>query len=406
MDFSDSPEDAAFRAEWRAWLAANASPCSDDDSGFGALVVRGAADHDHVQRARAWQRILADGGWGAIAWPREHGGRSATATQSWIFGQELATYDVPPDMYGIGLGMIGPTLIAWGTEEQKARHLPTMLDGSDIWCQLWSEPGAGSDVASLTTRAVPDAAGDGWIVNGQKVWTSGAQWSSYGLALIRTNPVAPKHKGISAMVIDMRAPGVEVRPLREMSGGATFNEVFFADYHVPGDAVVGPVDQGWMVALTTMAHERLSAGLIGIGSMSIQPLLRLAGWARRHGGPATADPVLRERLADVVMRQRLLELTVLRTLTSVSRTGAPGPESSTLKLSWSTIGSAQAELALDLLGQRGVLAGTGAPCHGDVVTAYTFAPSFHIGGGTDEVQRTVIAEHVLGLPKEPRPKGA
>jgi alkylation response protein AidB-like acyl-CoA dehydrogenase len=402
VDFNDLPEDAAFRAEWRAWLAANATPVGPDAHGFGAFVLRGASDDDLISRARDWQARLARDGWGAISWPVEHGGRAATATQAWIYGQELAAYDVPPDAYQIGLGMIGPTIIACGTPEQQARYLPAMLDGSEIWCQLWSEPEAGSDVASLRTRAEWDASRDAWIVNGQKVWTSGAQWSSYGLALVRTNQDAPKHRGISALIIDMTAPGVEIRPLREMSGGTTFNEVFFTDVEVPASNVVGAVDQGWTVALTTMAHERLAAGLMGLQSVRVQPLIDLAS---RLVDPQTAPSEaasVRHRLVDLACRQRMLELTVFRTLTTAARTGAPGPESSTLKLTWSMIGSDQAELALDLLGTSGMLAGDGAPLGGEVVEAWSFAPSFHIGGGTDEVQRTVIAEHVLGLPREPK----
>jgi alkylation response protein AidB-like acyl-CoA dehydrogenase len=405
MDFDDTADDAAFRAEWRAWLAANAE-LRPPDAGFNLLVARGGDDASVVEACKSWQRRLAADGWGAIAWPKEHGGRSATPTQAYIYGQEIAAYDVPPDLYGIGLGMIGPTLIAWGTPEQKERFLPSMLDGSEIWCQLWSEPGAGSDIGSLRTSAVFDAERDVWVVNGQKVWTSGAQWSRWGLAIVRTDPAAPKHAGISALVIDMTAPGVDIRPLREMSGGSTFNEVFFTDVEVPAANLVGPAGQGWMVALTTMAHERLTAGMMGIASLQTAPLLELARKTMHNGRPANEDPVLRERLVDVVMRHRVLVLTVFRTLTAVARSGVPGPESSTMKLSWSNVASALAELALDLLGMGGLLDGPSAPYDGEIASGYTFAPSFHIGGGTDEVQRNVIGERVLGLPREPRPAGA
>lgn len=403
MDFNDTAADAEFRAEWKAWLAANATPLGGDAHGFGAFVLRGGLDDEQIARAQDWQRRLAADGWGAINWPVEHGGRAATPTQSWIYGQELAAYDVPPDTYTIGLGMIGPTIIGCGTPEQKARYLPSMLDGSEIWCQLWSEPEAGSDVASLRTRADFDEARNVWLVNGQKVWTSGAQWSSYGLALVRTNQDAPKHRGISALIIDMKAPGVDIRPLREMSGGSTFNEVFFTDVEVPADRVVGPVDAGWTVALTTMAHERLSAGLMGLTSIKLQPLIDLMATTVGPATPASAAASFRERLVDVAIRQRVLELTVFRTLTAAARTGVPGPESSTLKLFWSMLGSDQVNLAVDLLGTAGMLAGDHAPLDGEVVSAWSFAPSFHIGGGTDEVQRTVIAEHVLGMPRDPKP---
>jgi alkylation response protein AidB-like acyl-CoA dehydrogenase len=404
VDFDDTPEDAAFRAEWRAWLAANATPVPEG-SFRGGLVAPGGNDAEVVAQAKDWQRRLAAAGWGAISWPREHGGRAATPMQAYIYADELAAYAVPADLYSIGLGMIGPTLMAWGSEQQKQTYLPAMLDGSEIWCQLWSEPGAGSDIASLTTRAEYDEQRDGWVVNGQKVWTSGAQWSHWGLAIVRTDPAAERHRGLSAFVIDMHAPGVDVRPLREMSGGSTFNEVFLTDVTVPAASLVGPAGEGWTVALTTMAHERLTAGLMGLASMKTGPLVDLARSTARNGRPAIEDRVLRSRVIDVVIRHRVLELTILRTVSAIARSGVPGPESSTLKLAWSHVGSRYAELALDLLGAAGALGGSSAPFGGQLATAYSFAPSFHIGGGTDEVQRNVIGEKVLGLPREPRPLG-
>jgi acyl-CoA dehydrogenase len=402
VDFDDTAEDAAFRSAWRAWLADNASPIPAGDF-RGGLVAPGGDDPEVVARAKDWQRRLAADGWGAIAWPREHGGRSATAMQAYIYAQELSAYDVPADLYSIGLGMIGPTLMAWGSVEQKQTYLPPMLDGSEIWCQLWSEPGAGSDIASLRTRGEHDDSRDRWLLNGQKVWTSGAQWSRWGLAIVRTDPDAERHRGLSAFVIDMDAPGVDVRPLREMSGGTTFNEVFLTDVEVSGASVVGPVGEGWTVALTTMAHERLTAGLMGLAAMKTGPLIDVARATVRDGRPAIEDRVLRSRLIDVVMRHRVLELTILRTVSAIAHSGVPGPESSTLKLAWSEVASSYAELAIDLFGTAGTLTGSAAPFGGQLATAYAFAPSFHIGGGTDEVQRNVIGEKVLGLPREPRP---
>jgi alkylation response protein AidB-like acyl-CoA dehydrogenase len=268
---------------------------------------------------------------------------------------------------------------------------------------MWSEPGAGSDIAALTTRGEYDASVDRWLVNGQKIWTSGAHLSRWGLIIVRTDSDAPKHRGLSAFVLDMRSPGVDVRPLREMAGGRTFNEVFLTDVEVPGRNLVGPAGEGWAVALTTMAQERLTAGLVGLAAMPTEPLIDLARTAPHRGAPAIADPVLRARLIEILVRHRVLELSTLRTLSAISRSGAPGPESSTLKLSWSNVGSSYAELALDLLGVRGTLTGAQAPYAGLVGAAYAFAPSFHIGGGTDEIQRSVIGEMVLGLPKEPKP---
>jgi alkylation response protein AidB-like acyl-CoA dehydrogenase len=267
---------------------------------------------------------------------------------------------------------------------------------------MWSEPNAGSDIASVMTRGEYDAERDRWLLNGQKVWTSGAHCARWGLVIVRTDPAAPKHRGLSAFILDMQSPGVDVRPLREMAGGRTFNEVFLTDVEVPARNLVGPAGEGWTVALTTMAQERLTAGLVGLAAMPTAPLIELARTAQHNGAPAVDDPVLRSRLIDVLMRHRVLELTSLRTLSAIARSGAPGPESSTLKLSWSNVGSSYAELAVDLLGVRGTLTGSHAPYDGLVAAAYAFAPSFHIGGGTDEVQRSVIGEMVLGLPKEPK----
>ena len=403
MNFDDSPEDAAFRSEWRAWLTANATARRDPSHGFGALLSQGVADAGLLDRARDWQRRLAAAGWGAIHWPVEHGGRAATPMQNLIYQQELAEWDLPLDIYGIGLGMIGPTLIAWGSDEQKERYLPSLLDGSEIWCQLWSEPSAGSDVASLRTRAVRDESSGGWVINGQKVWTSVAHFARWGLAIVRTDPDAPKHRGISAFIVDMQAPGVEIRPLREMSGGTTFNEVFFTDVAVGADSLVGPVNQGWTVALTTLAHERFTAGLMGMTAMTVDPVLHLARTTSRGARPAAEDPVLRQRLADVWTRHKLLGLTISRALSAAERNGAPGPEGSTLKLAWSDLASAEASLALDVLGLPGTQTGPAAPAGGEWAMAYGFAPSYHIAGGTDEIQRTIIGERVLGLPKEPDP---
>ena len=400
MDFTDSPSDAEFRAELRAWLAAHATARTGEPTGFGALVAQGDDEAALVAHARDWQRALHAGGWAAIHWPREAGGRGATPMQAYIYAQELAAYDVPLDIFSIGLGMVGPTLIAWGTPEQKERYLQPMLEGSEIWCQLWSEPDAGSDVAALRTRAERDEATGRWVINGQKIWTSGAQWCRYGLAIVRTDPTVPKHKGISAFIIDMQAPGVDVRPLREMSGGTTFNEVFFTDVVVEADALVGPVNQGWQVALTTLAHERFTAGLIGITAMAVEPLLSLATQPM-SGTPAAADPLVRDRLAEVYTRHKALTLTIFRTLTAIERGQLPGPEGSTLKLAWSRLATMEAELAMSILGPTGLLTGPSAPRGGEWATAFSFAPSYHLGGGTDEVQKTILGERVLGLPKEP-----
>jgi acyl-CoA dehydrogenase len=385
MDFHDTPDEAAFRDEARSWLDGHAAPRRRRDGGLAALMSEAGDDPGFVTRCRAWQRTLHDGGWAAITWPKEHGGRDASFAQLMIWEQEYARYDLPPRISAIGLGLIGPTIIAHGTEEQKRRYLPRMLSGDDIWCQLWSEPSAGSDLASLRTRAVPTDAG--WIINGQKVWTSGAHYSSLGLLIARTDPDVGKHRGLSVFVVDMRAPGVGVRPLRQMTGGANFNEVFLDDVAVPADHVVGDVNDGWRVALTTLMNERFSAAAIDFGSL-VEPLLRLA----RND----LDPIARQAIAHAYVRARALTFTSLRSLSKMAKGSIPGPEGSVLKLVWAGVASEIAEAGTHIVGPASLLASS--PWALD----YLFAPGIHIGGGTDEVQRNIIGERVLGLPREPK----
>src|SRR6266487_4956525 len=265
MDFDDTSEEAAFRAEARAWLEAHARLKEPD--GSDRLMMQ-RTDPSHVERCRAWQRTLYDGGWAGIAWPKEYGGRGASPIESLIFAQEQAHFDVSTGVFAVAIGMVGPTLIAHGSDEQKQRYLEPMLRGDEIWCQLFSEPGAGSDLAGLSTRAVKD--GDEWVVNGQKVWTTGAQHSDVAILLARTDTEAPKHEGITYFLLDMRTPGIDVRPLRQINGVAHFNEVFLDDVRLPLDAVVGDVHKGWTVARTTLTSER---ALIGGGfSAGFAPL--------------------------------------------------------------------------------------------------------------------------------------
>ena len=249
IHFADAPEDAAFREELRAWLAGHAARKTPEQrfASFGA-IVSAEDDPDWVVRSRAWQHTLASDRWAAITWPSAWGGRDATPVQAWIFAEEMAAYDVPQGLYTIGLGMIGPTILTHGTEDQKQRWLPAMLDGSEVWCQLWSEPDAGSDVASLRTLATEDPDSGGWRLTGQKIWTSGAQHARWGLLIARTDPDAPKHRGISCFVVDMQHPSVTVRPLRQLTGGTSFNEVFFDGVVIPPDQLIGPLHDGWRVA--------------------------------------------------------------------------------------------------------------------------------------------------------------
>ena len=385
MDFDDTPEEAAFRAEARAWLDAHASV---SDSAFGSVSLFSEHDDDEaelVARAKAWQRELADGGWAAVHWPEEYGGRDAGIVQAMIFDEEVGRYDVPLRVTAIGIAMIGPTLIAHGSVDQKRRHLAPMLRGDTVWCQLWSEPGAGSDLARLATRADIDGATGGFVLNGQKVWTSGAHYSDFGLGIFRSDQEAPKNRGISALIVDMKTPGITVRPLRQMTGGANFNEVFFDDVRVPVENLVGELHGGWTVAITTMMNERFAVGSVRSPSAAFPALARLA---------SNGDAVTRQRLAEIYILGRLFDLTTARVRSALSRGGIPGVEGSILKLVVSILGTRQADLALALLGPRGMLTG-------DWQAAFLGAPAVHLGGGTDEIQRNIIGEQVLGLPREP-----
>ena len=386
MDFEDSPEDAAFRAEVRQWLDANATPRVPGAGVISLFAELESDERDLVARAKAWQCRLAEGGWAAAHWPEEYGGRGASMLQAMIFDEEVGRYDVPARVTSIGIAMIGPTLIAHGTEDQKRRYLRPMLRGDEVWCQLWSEPGAGSDLARLAARAELDPATGDFVLNGQKVWTSGAHYCDRGLGIFRSNAEAPKNRGISALIVDMALPGITVRALRQMTGGANFNEVFFDDVRVPASNLVGELHGGWTVALTTMMNERFAVGSVQSPSGAFPALAALAS--------SRADPVVRQRLVDVYILGRLFDLTTARVRSALSRGAIPGVEGSILKLVVATLGSRQAELALHLLGPHATLTG-------DWQAAFLGAPAVHIGGGTDEIQRNIIGEHVLGLPREP-----
>jgi len=391
VDFDDTPEEAAFRAEARAWLEAHAERRAADAR--PNLAAANAAGH--VEACRAWQRTLYDGGWAGITWPKAFGGRGGTSNQARIFAAEQADFDVSVGPFMVATGMVGPTLIAHGTEAQQDRYLDAMLRGDEIWCQLFSEPGAGSDLAGLATRAVAD--GDTWVVNGQKVWTSGAHYSQWGILLARTDPDAAKHAGITYFLVDMATPGVEVRPLRQITGHAHFNEVFLTDVRIPGENVVGEVDGGWGVALTTLANERMSIGGAST-STTIEQLVDLARSLDRTG-----DPVIRQGLAEAYTRLRLLQFLGFRAQTAMSQGRPPGPEVSVMKLAISDHYERTGDLLMAIEGAAGTLAGDDALR--EQLAQYLFLGqwSVRIGGGTDQVQRNVIGERVLGLPREARP---
>jgi alkylation response protein AidB-like acyl-CoA dehydrogenase len=337
---------------------------------------------------RAWQRTLHANGWGALTWPREYGGRGLGPIEQIIWNQELSRAGLGPSLFMVGIGMAGPTIIAHGSEAQKQRFLAPLLRVDEIWCQLFSEPGAGSDLASLATRAVRD--GDAWVVTGQKTWCSGAQYGDWGILLARTDAAAPKHRGITYFLVDMRTPGIEVRPLRQMTGDAHFNEVFLNDVRIPDEGRLGPVNGGWACAMTTLLNERMAmAGAEGL--FSWEELLELA---RAH--PERLDPALRDELAQLYTQVKSLELLNARVVTKLGRGELPTAESSVMKLALVRIVTRGCELGLSLLGPE-ALARPGPWQH-----QYLFAPAFHLAGGSDEVQKNVAAERVLGLPAEPR----
>jgi len=391
MDFNFTPEDESFRAEFRAWLEKNPPDHQDDDLDFFA------EDEAQWHRRVAWYKKLASGGWTGIDWPREYGGRGASILQTIVYHQELARIHAPLPYIGSGLGLIGPTLMHWGTEEQKKRHLPRVLKGDEIWCQGYSEPGAGSDLASLQTRAVED--GDDFIVNGQKVWTSNAQFSDWIFLLVRTDPEAPKHKGISYLLVDMHSPGITVRPLVQMTGARGFNEVFFEDVRVPRKNLVGNKNQGWQVALTTLMFERNGAG--GGTGGQIHELVALARKIKRDGRPAWDDASVRQKIAEFYCEQQALKYTGFRQLTRRLKGLPPGPEGSIMKLCGTELNLRIQMFAMELLGPYAQIEHNApfAIDKGNWLFKMLAARGGTIAAGTNQIQHNIIGERVLGLPK-------
>ena len=386
MNFDDTPEEAAVRKEIRTWLQANA-PIK------GSTDFSQRSELERLELAKAFQARLFDAGWAGLAWPEEHGGRGATALEQMIFEQELAGFDAPWGVFFvIGIGMAGPTIIAHGSAAQQERFLRPTLRGDLIWCQLFSEPAAGSDLAGLRTSAVRD--GDEFVLNGQKIWTSGGHYSDWGILVARTDFEAPKHRGLTYFLCDMSLPGIELRPIKQINGDAHFNETFFDDVRIPADMVLGEVGAGWGVAMTTLSNERTAIGGGGASGSSFADLHDLATRMGRCG-----DPLVRQELAGAFTRRQVSRFLGYRIQTALSRGEAPGPESSILKLFHGLDLARTTNLALELLGPAGALA------VGDDDSwfhEWATAPSMRIAGGTDEIQRNVLAERVLGLPSEPR----
>jgi alkylation response protein AidB-like acyl-CoA dehydrogenase len=395
VDFADSPEEAAFRSEARDWLEANARPQEGDWAHASPMAVSPDADRAYLQRCRNWQHALFDGGWAGITWPERYGGRGGTPMQNVIFRQEQARYSVTSGFIGAICDLAGPALLTHGSDEQRDRWLRPMLRGDEVWCQLFSEPAAGSDLAALRTRAVRD--GEEWVVSGQKVWTSGAHHADHAILLARTDADVPKHRGITFFVADMHAPGIEIRPLRQINGAAHFNEVFLTDVRVPHADVVGEVNGGWSVVRTTLASESTTIGGSRAGLGDVADLVRLA----REAGH-TADAVVRQRLADLHVRSEVLRFLQYRVLTAISRGTRPGPEGSILKLVFGDLGVRMADIGVALGGPAGALLDPDAPADGYWQHLFLRQFSFRIGGGTEQVHRNMIGEAALGLPPEPR----
>jgi len=396
MDFNDTPEEAAFRAEARSWLEANAEPLATGE----AQSFDEADTPQMVADAKAWQKKKADAGWACITWPKEFGGRGATPMQNVIWNEEQAKFKTPRDIYGIGIGMCGPTILAHGTAEQKERWIPKLLSGEEIWCQLFSEPSAGSDLAGLRSTAVKD--GNDWVINGQKIWTTGAHFCDWGILVVRTDPNVVKHAGLSYFVVDMHSPGVEVRPITQINKGQGFNEVFFSDVRIPDDQRISEVGNGWAVAITTLMNERQSIGS-GLGVGNLEDLIGFAQDIEINGAPAIEDQQVREQIADYIVKGRGLKYTSLRTLTALSQGRPPGPEASMGKLVGAVLQQEAASFAMEITGAGGALLDAGAtPDEAAWQERYLALPGLRIAGGTDEVLRNIIAERVIGLPSDAR----
>jgi alkylation response protein AidB-like acyl-CoA dehydrogenase len=386
MDLSFAPEEHAFALEVRSWLAENVE-----------VPARFENIAEEVEFGRRWQSRLAQNRWVGIHWPPEYGGRGASPVDVAIFNMEYARSRALQPINRVGINLAGPTLLAHGTDDQKARWLPAILTADEIWCQLFSEPNAGSDLASLTTRA--RRVGDGWLLSGQKVWTSYAQFARWGICLARTDPDAPKHRGISYLVVDMSAPGIEVRPLVQITGDAEFNEVFLDEVFVPDDHLVGGLHNGWAVANTTLAHERGTAFPFKEQVVHEVYLDELWHLAVQRG--LLDDVEIADALAQSFVELRVLRLHNWRTLSRLSKGIEPGPESSVTKLAWTEMTQAMSARALDVVGTAAPLwwAANDNPGSGFWQRQWLWSKAASIAGGTSEVQRTIIGERLLGLPR-------
>jgi alkylation response protein AidB-like acyl-CoA dehydrogenase len=399
MDFSDNREEAVFRREAREWLDANAP--NDLLPQLRASTFGKAAfePEELLRRAKSWQRKKYDSGWACLHWPKEYGGRGANPIERVIWLQEEGIFSVLAEPFLIGQGMCGPTVMAYATEEQKRAYLPDLASGDAIWSQLFSEPGAGSDLAGLSMRAELD--GGEWVVNGQKIWSSGAHYSQYAIVLTRSDFEAAKHQGLTMFFLDLRSPGIEIRPIKQVSGESHFNEVFFNDVRIPDAQRLGEAGGGWRVALTTLMNERLAIG----GSMptGFEDLFDFVAGAQGEDGPLLDDPSIREKLADWHVRSNGLKFTAYRMFSALSRGELPGPEASMGKLVAGNTMQEIAQFAVDLQGLAGVVSDPElAAAQSKFQAMMLRSPATRIEGGTDEILRNIIAERVLDLPGDIR----
>ena len=394
MDFNDTPQEAEFRAKCRAWLEANAELKTKKTNSAKSMNI---GNKSLLEAAAEWQKKKYDSGWAMIHWPKEFGGIGATPIERIIWAQEESKFNVPKGVYEIGLGMAGPVMMEYATEEQKERYLPPMAEGKEIWCQLFSEPSAGSDVAGLRSKAVQD--GENWVVNGQKVWTSGAHFSDFGILVVRHDPSLEKHKGLTFFFVDMKSPGIEVKPIKQLTGGSSFNEVYFNDVVIPDSQRLGEIGDGWKVAITTLMNERLAVG--DADGVDANEAFELAKKHDKDGEQLIDNNAVRESIADWYCEASGLKNTKLRTMSALSRGDTPGPEASITKIVSANKLQAIGNFGMDSSDMSGMLMDEKS----DFIKfqmAWMGAAGLRIAGGTDEILKNIIAERVLGLPQEAR----
>ena len=399
MDFDDTVEEAQFRREARAWIDENAPKHLHDALASSTFGGMNTGDEDPLEASKRWQKKKAEAGWACLLWPQEYGGRGATPIQNVIWNQEEGVYGKLSGSFIIGQGMCGPTMMAYANEEQKQRYLPKLASGEEVWCQLFSEPHGGSDLAGLRTRAEKD--GDEWVINGQKIWTSGAHYSDYGILITRTDPNVAKHKGLTMFFLDMRSPGIDIRPIKQVNGQSGFNEVYFDDVRIPDAQRLGGVGEGWRVSLTTLMNERLAIG--GGIPTGLPELHELVSGLRLRETRAIEDPAVRAKLAEWYAKTAGLRNTASRAISALSRGETPGPENSIGKLVAGTMMQDIAKFAMDLQGYGALITDPEVAEGAARFQAMLLrSPAVRIEGGTDQILRNIIGERVLGLPEDMR----